>query len=414
MFLHDLLRDGESEAVTALFPDPGLVDPVEPFKNVFGLFRRDGSSGVGDRQHFRTARTGGQFHPDGAVLIDILRGILHEDHDDLFQPFEVADDLREFLEIGLESDVSFIGQRLRRQDHFLHDIGEVDETEVVMHVHGRIGTGQEEHLVDELGHPVRFRLGAVDPLGRLLHRFFRARFQDVEVREDDGDGRLQFMGRIGDELLLSPDGFVDGQDGTPCHEFTEEQDEDQKDEREGDVHPELEVDHLQFLGPVHEGDLGTDPFEGLFHVPDVGEHDPRFFLSGQDRFSDGRLVAVHPLPERFARDKRRQDVAVVRQDHDTGIVFEFQCLPGEFHRVRTVARALMERSRLFRHTVQELRHGIRRTVLSVRIRGNDQKSRCPDENDERQDHRIQNEPASKFCQHVMRSPPGDSRSSGPS
>ena len=57
------------------------------------------------------------------------------------------------------------------------------------------------------------------------------------------------MGRIGDELLLGPDGLIDGQDRAPGKVLTEQEDEDQEDSRQDQENPgsSLQADSIFYV-----------------------------------------------------------------------------------------------------------------------------------------------------------------------
>ena len=140
-----------------------------------------------------------------------------------------------------------VDERFRR---FAHGVahGELLHPERrILLVHAR----ERDERVDERGELFRLRHRLVDPfLLAGLH------FEHLEARGNDGDGRFQFVARVGDELLLllrAANHWVDG----PAREQHDKQEDEQDARRVGEQRPhEHHAHRTQLVVAVEEdGDI---------------------------------------------------------------------------------------------------------------------------------------------------------------
>lgn len=104
----------------------------------------------------------------------------------------------------------FEGHGLEGEGLALHKAAEVDDGRGAFRGLGALRgrSGQIEHIGHEALHALRLHLGALNPLALAGDGVTAALPQDGVVGEDDRERGLQFVGRVGYELLLLGPGLL--------------------------------------------------------------------------------------------------------------------------------------------------------------------------------------------------------------
>lgn len=105
---------------------------------------------------------------------------------------------------ALPGKIPFEGHGLEGEGLALHKAAEVDDGRGAFRGLGALRgrSGQIEHIGHEALHALRLHLGALNPLALAGDGVTAALPQDGVVGEDDRERGLQFVGRVGYELLL--------------------------------------------------------------------------------------------------------------------------------------------------------------------------------------------------------------------
>lgn len=111
---------------------------------------------------------------------------------------------------ALPGKIPFEGHGLEGEGLALHKAAEVDDGRGAFRGLGALRgrSGQIEHIGHEALHALRLHLGALNPLALAGDGVTAALPQDGVVGEDDRERGLQFVGRVGCELLLLGPGLL--------------------------------------------------------------------------------------------------------------------------------------------------------------------------------------------------------------
>ena len=201
--LGDLLHHGKTQAAAAVLP-PGGVGLPEALPHLVQVLRGDADAVVGDAQLRAVV---GAFQPqaDVAPLPAVFVGVLQQVVDHPGDQRRVEPDYYPRLDLRTAGDTSVIFRHELVVTH-LHKGAEVPGAHGVT-VGSVVHPGQTQQLLHQLGHmpgllldhghgSQKVLLGLVLPLGA------------VALGQDNGDGRAQLMGRVGNEAALRREGLL--------------------------------------------------------------------------------------------------------------------------------------------------------------------------------------------------------------
>ena len=250
-------REAQAEAAGAAVARARLVGAVEPLEDVRQVLRGDRGSLVVHRQTAALAPLL-EGHLDGGAHGGVLHGIVDKDADHAAQPVRVA------LHVHALGDGILHGRPALERDGVelegggAHDFREVD----VGALQDVRGAGDALVGARELQKVVYERLHVAGLLGRAVHPApgvcgeGLVALEDLRVREDDGERRLQLVRRVGHEAALLVPGALDGRE-RPVRELPRdaEQDEDSHG-NDLDVADEGIVERVVHGGRVDDRDAG--------------------------------------------------------------------------------------------------------------------------------------------------------------
>ena len=199
MHLGDGGGDGQAEPRPALAVRPDLVHPVEPVEDERQVLLRDADAGIADGRD-RLVVLPDDRAGDRAAGRRVAEGVVQDVQEQLPQPDPVAPDRDAVHRAEAEPQALFLGQGLEVLRELGEEAGDVDLLEVER-LEAGVAPGQDEQLADDLGHVAHF-------LGHELERppvfVLAPRLLQHERRFglDDGQGRPQLVGGVGDEPPL--------------------------------------------------------------------------------------------------------------------------------------------------------------------------------------------------------------------
>ncbi len=243
MLFGDGLGDGQPHSKAA-GKGPGPVRPVKAVKEPFQLQRSDLGVGILHREDRVPSQA--ERHLDRPARVAVFQGVIQQDGR---QP----PDQRLVSAIGhtglhgrCEGLVPFRRQGLEFRDGIGNRAAQIKGCTLQRGL-ALIHPGQGDHLVDKQAHPLPFAADVVQPLV-LSH----LRLHDIQIGQDQGQGRLQFVVGIRNKLLLL---FITLRDGAhrPLGENdSQAQDQEgapQQDQKSG---KEQTVGHVLIHSPVDE------------------------------------------------------------------------------------------------------------------------------------------------------------------
>ena len=179
--------------------------------------------------------------------LSMFEGVVDEQGGKLTDPALVGQhpDIR--LDLEDELLLILLGQRFVRLHGLLHVRGDVDlrHDRAVLPL---LRTGNHHQILHESVEPVDLTHRRLGPLVLPVHHFL-----DFGVGADDGQRRLQLVGRVGDELLLPPDVFQLRADDPGGKNV---------DQQERDAHPADGDPERHSENPFNRTDLGLAVDEG--------------------------------------------------------------------------------------------------------------------------------------------------------
>src|SRR5882724_4151495 len=197
--LDEMLGDGEAEARAANFAGTGSVHTIETFENARLVGLGNADAGVRDGEFDFAGVRRGTEHDLAAG-----RGVLDRIVEQILQNFgetpAVRRDIRQpVLQIHGNAKIFFGGGTLSGFNAAFHKMRDAQALNLELKPVG-IHFGKPEQIVGQAGEPARMienNLQKTDAVLRVVNGAGKERFREAL---DGGEGSLQFVGDIGDEI----------------------------------------------------------------------------------------------------------------------------------------------------------------------------------------------------------------------
>jgi hypothetical protein len=193
------LDDGESESGAAAIPGAGGFDAIEAVEDAGQLIGGDAGALVGDfGDGVGVVEEGADF--EGFVFGGVAEGVVDEVEEDAFEGEAIAEDGEGLGGVDGEGDVEFAGAGFEAIGGIAAEGAEV-EGFAEFHLGSGVEAGEGEEVFGESDEAFDFLAAGFDGLAVFEIGAGPAE-GDFEFTTEDGEGGAEFVGGIGDELLL--------------------------------------------------------------------------------------------------------------------------------------------------------------------------------------------------------------------
>jgi len=176
------------------------VPAIEPLENVRQVLPGNAFARI-FHHHDRLLAASCQRDPDRAAGGRVLQTVVEQDDEQLLQLVAVSRQLDAGGELRLEPHPVQFRQRFEQPHHMADQLVKPHVAEQQLFPAG-IGPGEQQQLVRQLGHPLRFREHHRDLLAVFQRGAIRVHQHQLRVRLDDRQRHAQLVGSVGGEPAL--------------------------------------------------------------------------------------------------------------------------------------------------------------------------------------------------------------------